>query len=315
MAAESRRAIYAAIGANLAIAITKFIAASFTHSSAMISEGIHSLVDTGNGGLLLLGINRSQKPADAAHPFGHGKELYFWTLIVAIMIFAVGGGVSAYEGLLHILRPEPIANPSWNYIVLASCHRLRRLFFCSRVSEHFRRYRETKAFGSSIHTSKDPTTFTVLFEDTAALLGLIVALAGVYLAQVFNNPFFDGAASIVIGIILALVAVLLAYESKGLLIGEAADPETIKNIRHLAESDPCVQRVNNLLTMHFGPNSILLALDVRLGSGLSAAEVKQTVDRIETAIRKQYPDVKHVFIEFDSTPAKPILRDVRHESL
>jgi cation diffusion facilitator family transporter len=314
MAAESRRAIYAAIGANLAIAITKFIAASFTRSSAMISEGIHSLVDTGNGGLLLLGIKRSQKPADAAHPFGHGKELYFWTLIVAIMIFAVGGGVSAYEGLLHILRPEPIANPLWNYIVLG----LAIVFEGYSFAVAFRAFQTVQGNQSiwrSIHTSKDPTTFTVLFEDTAALLGLVVALAGVYLAQVFNNPFFDGAASIVIGIILALVAVLLAYESKGLLVGEAADPETIKNIRRLAESDHCVQRVDNILTMHFGPNSILLALDVRLGSGLSAAEVKQAVDRVETAIRQHYPDVKHVFIEFDSTPAKPILAEARRESV
>jgi cation diffusion facilitator family transporter len=309
MVVESRKAIYAAIGANLAIAVTKFIAASFTHSSAMISEGIHSLVDTGNGGLLLLGIKRSQKPADAAHPFGHGKEVYFWTLIVAIMIFAVGGGVSAYEGLLHILHPEPIANPLWNYIVLG----LAIIFEGYSFAVAFRAFQAIKGTQSiwrSIHTSKDPTTFTVLFEDTAALLGLIVALAGVYLAQAFNNPYFDGAASIVIGAILALVAVLLAYESKGLLIGEGADPDTIRNIRRLAESDPCVERVNNSLTMHFGPNSIMLALDLQLGSGLSAAEVKQAIDRIEKTIRKHHPDVKYVFTEFDSVPAKPVLSEV-----
>jgi cation diffusion facilitator family transporter len=304
---ESKKAIYAAIAANLAIAVTKFTAAAFTRSSAMISEGIHSLVDTGNGGLLLLGIKRSQKPADAAHPFGHGKELYFWTLIVAIMIFAVGGGVSAYEGLLHILHPEPIANPSWNYIVLG----LAIVFEGYSFAVAFRAFKSvkgTQTIWRSIHTSKDPTTFTVLFEDTAALLGLIVALAGVYLAHNFNNPYFDGAASIVIGIILALVAVLLAYETKGLLIGEAADSETIKNIRRVAESDSCVQGVNNILTMHFGPNSIMLALELRLPSSLSAEEVKQTVDRVERAIRERYPDVKHVFIEFDSEPAKPLLR-------
>ena len=309
MVVESRKAIYAAIGANLAIAVTKFIAASFTRSSAMISEGIHSLVDTGNGGLLLLGIKRSQKPADAAHPFGHGKEVYFWTLIVAIMIFAVGGGVSAYEGLLHILHPEPIANPMWNYIVLG----LAIVFEGYSFTVAFRAFQAIKGDQSiwhSIHTSKDPTTFTVLFEDTAALLGLIVALAGIYLAQAFNNPYFDGAASIVIGAILALVAVLLAYESKGLLIGEGADPETIRNIRRMAESDPCVERVSNILTMHFGPNSIMLVLDLELGSGLSAAEVKQAVDRIEKTIRKHYPDVKHVFTEFDSVPAKPVLSEV-----
>jgi cation diffusion facilitator family transporter len=314
MAVESRRAIYAAIGANLAIAVTKFIAAAFSRSSAMLSEGIHSLVDTGNGGLLLLGIKRSQKPADAAHPFGHGKELYFWTLIVAIMIFAVGGGVSAYEGLLHILHPEPIANPSWNYIVLGLAIVFEGYSFTVALRA-FQTLKGNQSIWRSIHTSKDPTTFTVLFEDTAALLGLIVALVGIYLTQAFNNPYFDGAASIVIGIILAVVAVLLAYESKGLLIGEGADPETIKNIRRLAESDPCVEGVNNILTMHFGPNSIMLALDLRLRSGLSAAEVKQAVDRIENAIRKHYPDVKHVFIEFDSAQAKPVLSEACRESL
>lgn len=314
MAAESRRAIYAAIGANLAIAATKFVAASFTGSSAMISEGIHSLVDTGNGGLLLLGIKRSQKPADSAHPFGHGKELYFWTLIVAIMIFAVGGGVSAYEGLLHILHPEPIANPLWNYIVLILAIIFEGYSFMVALKT-FRAVQGDQSIWRSIHTSKDPTTFTVLFEDTAALLGLVVALVGVYLAHAFNNPFFDGAASIVIGVILALVAVLLAYESKGLLIGEAADPETINNIRRLAASDPHVQRVNNILTMHFGPNSIMLALDVRLRSELSAAEVKQTVDRIEAAIRQRYPDIRHIFTEFDSATAKPVLSELHHENL
>jgi cation diffusion facilitator family transporter len=304
---ESKKAIYAAIGANLAIAVTKFIAAAFTRSSAMLSEGIHSLVDTGNGGLLLLGIKRSQKPADAAHPFGHGKELYFWTLIVAIMIFAVGGGVSAYEGLLHILRPEPIANPSWNYVVLGLAIVFESYSFAVAFKA-FQTAKGTQSIWRSIHASKDPTTFTVLLEDTAALLGLIVALVGVYLAHAFNNPYFDGAASIVIGVILALVAVLLAYESKGLLIGEGADPETINNIRRLAKSDPCVQGVKNILTMHFGPNSIMLALDLRLRSGLSAAEVKLSVDRIEKAIRKQYPDVKHIFTEFDSETARPLLR-------
>jgi cation diffusion facilitator family transporter len=214
--AESRKAIYAAIGANLAIAATKFTAAAFTGSSAMISEGIHSLVDTGNGGLLLLGIERSQQPADATHPFGYGKELYFWTLIVAIMIFAVGGGISAYEGLLHILNPRPIENPLWNYVVLGLAIVFEGLSFFVAFRA-FQAAKGEEAFWRAIHTSKDPTTFTVLFEDAAALLGLIVALAGIYLAHEFDNPYFDGGASIVIGTILAAVAVLLAYETKGLL--------------------------------------------------------------------------------------------------
>ena len=299
--AESRQAIYAAIGANFAIAVTKFTAAAFTGSSAMISEGIHSLVDTGNGGLLLLGIERSQQPADTGHPFGYGKELYFWTLIVAIMIFAVGGGISAYEGLLHILNPRPIESPMWNYAVLV----LAIIFESYSFYVAFKAFQAAKGeevFWRAIHSSKDPTTFTVLFEDSAALLGLVVALIGVYLAHTLGNPYFDGSASIVIGVILATVAVLLAYETKGLLIGEGADPETLAEIRQLAGSDPAVERVNRALTMYFGPHTVLLAMDLQFRKDLSATELEQTVDRLEEKIRKRHQDVKHIFIESDSLP-------------
>jgi len=233
MAAESTRVIYAAIAANLVIAVTKFIAAGFTGSSAMLSEGIHSLVDTGNGGLMLLGVRRSRRPADAAHPFGYGKELYFWTLIVAIVIFAVGGGISAYEGLLHILSPKPIADPAWNYIVLGIAVVFEGYSF-TVAFKAFQAERGKLSIWQSIDQSKDPTTYTVLFEDSAALVGLVVALLGVFFAQFLDNPYFDGGASIVIGLILAAVAVLLAYESKDLLVGEALDPETLKDIRRLA---------------------------------------------------------------------------------
>jgi cation diffusion facilitator family transporter len=300
--AESRKAIYAAIGANLAIAATKFTAAAFTGSSAMISEGIHSLVDTGNGGLLLLGIERSQRPADAAHPFGYGKELYFWTLIVAIMIFAVGGGISAYEGLLHILNPRPIENPLWNYSVLVLAIFFEGYSFYVAFGA-FQAAKGEQVFWRAIHTSKDPTTFTVLFEDSAALLGLVVALIGVYLADRLENPYFDGAASIVIGTILAAVAVLLAYETKGLLVGEGADPQTLREIRRLAERDPTVESVNRALTMYFGPHTVLLAMDLQFRKDLSATKLEQTVDRLEEAIRKRYPDVKHIFIESESLPS------------
>src|SRR5919109_2798720 len=244
MGSESIKAIYAAIAANLGIAVTKFAAAAFTGSSAMISEGIHSLVDTGNGGLMLLGVHRSRRPADDRHPFGYGKELYFWTLIVAIVIFAVGGGISAYEGLLHVLHPSHLENPTWNYVVLG----------LSLVFESYSFIVALKAFQSakgdlslwqSIETSKDPTTYTVLFEDSAALLGLVVAFAGVFFSQVFDIAYFDGAASILIGVILAVVAILLAYESKGLLVGEAVDPKTLKDIRRLAESDARVEAMKS----------------------------------------------------------------------
>jgi len=299
MAVESTKVIYAAIIANLAIAVIKFTAAAFTGSSAMLSEGIHSLVDTGNGGLMLFGLHRSRKPADAEHPFGYGKELYFWTLIVAIVIFAVGGGISAYEGLLHILHPKPFEHPVWNYIVLGLAFVFEGYSF-TIAFKAFQAERGKLTIWQSIATSKDPTTYTIVFEDAAALLGLVVAFIGVFLAHMFNNPYFDGAASIVIGIILAVVAVLLAYESRGLLVGEAVDPETLKNIRRLAESDPRVESVRNALTMHFGPHTVLLAMDLGFRKDLSAAEVEESIDRLEEAIRRAHPEVKHIFIESES---------------
>jgi len=299
MAVESSKVIYAAIAANLAIAVTKFIAAAFTGSSAMLSEGIHSFVDMGNGGLMLLGVRRSQKAADATHPFGYGKELYFWTLIVAIVIFALGGGVSAYEGVLHLLHPLPIEHALWNYAVLG----LALIFEGYSFFVAYRAFRQEKGDQSiwrSINTSKDPTTYTVLFEDSAALLGLVVALVGVFWAHQFDNPYFDGAASLVIGIILGIVAVLLAYESKGLLVGEPLDPEALENIKRLAESDPRVEQMKNALTMYFGPHTILLAMDLQFRKDLSAAEVEESVDRLEETLRQHYPDIKHIFIESES---------------
>jgi len=303
MPAESTKVIYAAIVANLAIAAIKFTAAAFTGSSAMISEGIHSIVDTGNGGLMLLGVRRSHKPADPEHPFGYGKELYFWTLIVAIVIFAVGGGISAYEGLLHILNPKPFGDPIWNYVVLGLAFVFEGYSFIVAFKA-FQKDRGELSVWQSIETSKDPTTYTVLFEDGAALLGLIIALGGVFSAHVLDNPHFDGAASILIGMVLASVAVLLAYETKGLLVGEAVDPETLKHIRQLAESDARVESVKNALTMYFGPHTILLAMDLRFRPDLSAAEVEESIDGLEDQIRKHHPDVKHIFIESESITAK-----------
>jgi cation diffusion facilitator family transporter len=299
MAAESTKAIYAAIAANLAIAMMKFTAAGFTGSSAMLSEGIHSLVDTGNGGLLLVGIRMSKKPADATHPFGYGKELYFWTLIVAMLIFGVGGGVSTYEGILHLLHPSPLEDPTWSYAVLGLAFVFEAIVFAIAFKQ-FQAIKGEQSTWQAIRTSKDPTTFTVLFEDSAAMLGLVAALAGIFLAHQFNNPYFDGAASIVIGLILATVAFFIGYESKGLLVGEGADPEILKNIRRLAESDADVQAVQRLLTMYFGPHTILLAMALEFRRHLSASGLEQTVDRLEKKIRDHHQDVKHIFIESES---------------
>ena len=294
--AESKKAIYAAIVGNAAIAITKFTAAAFTGSSAMLSEGIHSLVDTGNGGLLLLGIHKSKKPADETHPFGYGKELYFWTLIVAMLIFGVGGGVSIYEGILHLIHPNPLEDPTWSYVVLGLAIVFEGVVFVIAFKQ-FQAVKGEQTTWQAIRTSKDPTTFTVLFEDSAAMLGLLAALIGIFLADKLQNPYFDGAASIVIGLILATVAFFIGYESKGLLVGEGADRETLQSIKALAEGDPVVQAVERPLTMHFGPHTVLLTMNVEFRNGLSGEERDSAVVRLEKAIRDKHKDINHIFIE------------------
>jgi len=292
----SRLAIIAAILGNLAIAVTKFVAAFLTGSSAMLSEGIHSLVDTGNGLLLLLGLRLSRRPPDVRHPFGHGKELYFWSLVVAIMIFAVGAGMSVYEGIQHILHPNPVENPLINYIVLGLAIVFEGISFSVAFRE-FRKVSGGQAILSAIQRSKDPSIFTVLIEDSAAMAGLLIALVGVFLGHQLNNPYFDGGASVAIGLVLALVAVFLAYECKGLLVGEGADPEVVAGIRETAAADPAVAAVLDALTMHFGPQEVLLTLDVRFRAGLSAEEAAAAVERLETAIQTRYPFVNRIFIE------------------
>ena len=296
MATESKIAIFAAIAGNTAIATTKFVAAAVTGSSAMLSEGIHSLVDTGNGALLLLGVRQSKKPADTTHPFGHGKELYFWSLIVAIFIFALGGGMSVYEGVTHIAQPHQLADPKWNYVVLGFAIVFESISFLFALKA-FRTEMGDKRVWQTVHESKDPTTFTILFEDTAALLGLLVAFVGIFLGHQLQNPYLDGVASIVIGVILAVVAGFLAYECKGLLIGEAVDQETLESIRAIADADSSVVEVRNALTMHFGPQDVLLALDIRFKRELTSSGIASAVNRLERKIRERHPQIKRIFIE------------------
>jgi cation diffusion facilitator family transporter len=296
MTNESKVAVIAAIAGNLAIAATKLIAAYFSGSSAMLSEGIHSLVDTGNGALLLVGFKRSQRPPDEIHPFGHGKELYFWPMVVAILIFALGGGMSIYEGVTHLSHPAQHGDPKWNYIVLGLA------FIFESISSYF----AFKAFRGelrgrhpirAIRESKDPNTFTVLFEDSAALLGLIVAFIGIFLGHQLHNPYIDGIASIAIGLILCAVACFLAYETKGLLIGEGVDPATLDSIRAMTGSDPDVDELKKALTMHFGPHSVLVTLDVRFKADLTGEAIANAINRIERQIRERHPEIKYVYIE------------------
>ena len=299
MPGESKKAVFAALAGNLAIAVSKFVAAAITGSSAMVSEGIHSIVDTGNQGLLLLGMRRSRRPADETHPFGYGKELYFWTLVAAILIFAVGGGMSFYEGVTHLLNPRPLTDATWNYSVIGLAFVFEGISW-SVAFRGLRAARQGQGFFQSIHSSKDPTLITVLLEDTAALVGLLIALAGVALGHWLDNPYLDGSASIGIGVVLASVAIFLAYESKGLLVGEAVLPSTLAEIRALVSADPAVKGLVRALTMHFGPHEILLNLDIRFRAGLSIAEATAAIDRIEESIRRHHSDVKRIFIEIES---------------
>ena len=296
MANSTKTGIYAAIAANTAIAIAKFIAGGVTGSSAMLSEGIHSVVDTGNGLLLLLGIRRSKRAPDDTHPFGHGKELYFWSLIVAILIFSIGGGMSFYKGIVHMQAPTPLTDPTWSYVVLGLAAVFESIALYLAL-KNFNATRGDRPFWAALRASKDPGNFAIIFEDTAALLGLIVAALGVYAGHALNNPYLDGVASLLIGVILALTAAFLAYESKGLLIGEGADPDVLRRIRALVQADAAVLNAKQPLSMHFGPNDVFLALDVNFHPDLSAAEIEEAVDRIEKNIRQQHPDIQRIFIE------------------
>jgi cation diffusion facilitator family transporter len=293
---SSKTVIYAAIGGNLAIAVTKVLAALWTGSSAMLSEGVHSLVDTGNGLLLLWGIRQAAKPPDDRHPFGRGKELYFWTLIVAVLIFGIGGGISIYEGLKHIQHPEAQTDPTINYVVLGFAFAFEGAAWFVAFRE-FRKLKGRRGYLQAVRESKDPTTFTVLFEDSAAMLGLIVAFLGVYFGHALGVPELDGTASVVIGIILCVVAAFLAYESKGLLIGEGIDPQTRADITKFVQADPDVDRLVRALSMHFGPADVLLTLEIAFRPGLSAAQAAAAIDRLDKAIRAAHPEVRHLFVE------------------
>jgi cation diffusion facilitator family transporter len=295
----SKKVIYAALAGNGLIAITKFFAAFWTGSSAMLSEGIHSLVDTGNQGLLLLGIARSSKPADERHPFGYGVELYFWAFVVAILIFAVGAGISIYEGIAKIKDPHPITSPHINYIVLSFALVFEAVAWWIAFKEFLLR-KGKRSWLAAVRNSKDPAVFTVLFEDTAAMLGLIIAFIGIYAAQVTGLMWLDGAASIAIGIVLALTAFFLAYETKGLLIGEGADKETIRIIKDMVLATPTLSGLNEIRTLHRGPEDILLALSLDFEDNLTAGKVEEAIWQIETAIRERFPQVGRVFIEVQS---------------
>ncbi len=302
MSSGSKTVIYAALAGNTLIALTKFTAAAFTGSSAMLSEGIHSLVDTGNQALLLHGLKQAGKPADADFPFGHGKEVYFWSFVVAILIFALGGGISIYEGIHHLRQPQAIISPMINYIVLALAMAFEggAWFFALR---EFGRSMGKLGYFTAIHRAKDPSVFVVLFEDSAAMLGLVVAFAGIVLSQTTGILYFDGAASVLIGLILIGTATWLAYETKGLLIGESANRPVVDGIRIILQGEPIVEHVNEVLTMHMGPDYILANVSLDFSDSASADDVEKTIARMTALIKQHYPQVKRVFIEAEKVRA------------
>ena len=299
MSSSSRKTIFVAIAANVGIAVAKVVGFVFTGSSAMLSEAIHSLVDCGNGALLLFGQRQSRKPADETHPFGHGKELYFWSLIVALLIFVLGGGISIAEGIAHIRHPAPTEDALWAYVILAVAFFFEGYSFLVSVRE-FRTETSHQPIFRAIHQSKDPSIFTVLFEDTAALLGLVTAFLGILLSHSFRWPLADGIASVLIGLILLTVASLLIIESKGLLIGEGADRTTLHAIRELATADADVDQVAYPFTMYFGPHAVLLTMNVQFRRGITAEAIERAIARIETTIRASFPDVRYIYLEVGS---------------
>jgi cation diffusion facilitator family transporter len=298
-AGGSKVAIYAAIGANLAIATMKFVAAFFTGSAAMLSEGIHSAIDTANGLLLLYGIKRSKKEPDAKHPFGYGKEVYFWSFIVAIFIFALGGGLAIYEGIDHLRHPiHNLADTGidyWNYGVLIGAIVFESFSFWMAYREFRKAY--PTGFFSAISKSKDAATFAVMVEDTAALAGLVIALMGVTLADVTHNPVFDGAASIAIGLLLSAVALFLARETKGLLVGESAVPEEIDTVNQILSDYGQIKHYGNLRSMHLGPDNVLLAVDINFWDSTTAGEIEELVKEIEARIVAIHPHFKQIYLE------------------
>jgi cation diffusion facilitator family transporter len=298
----SKTVIYAALIGNFLIAVTKFVAASFTGSAAMLSEGIHSLVDTGNELLLLYGLHRAGRPPDRSHPFGHGREIYFWTFVVAVLIFALGGGFSIYEGIEHWIHPEEAANPIVNYVVLGISFVFEGVSWWIALRE-FNRQKGDRGYLEAMARSKDPTTFTVLLEDSIALLGLLTALIGIFIAQQIGSPVPDAIASIVIGLMLTATAAFLARESKNLLLGEQALPEVRSAIENAAASEAAVREVNGVITAQIGPETIVALVSAEFDDHLTTPEIESAVERIEEKVKAAHPEVVSVFIR-PQTPAR-----------
>ncbi|OOQ61781.1 cation diffusion facilitator family transporter [Mucilaginibacter pedocola] len=311
MAASSHKTIYAALAANLLIAVTKFIAGAISNSAAMIAEGVHSLVDTVNELLLLLGLHRSKKKPDASHPFGYGKELYFWSFIVSIMIFGLGGGISIYQGIAHIIKPEEMGDPTVNYIVLGLSIIFEGTSLIIAIKQ-FNQVRGTTPFWEAVVKSKDPSSFLVLFEDAAAVAGLFIVMIFVYLSHAFNKPYLDGVASLLVGLILVVVSAILARESRSLLMGEGVSSTTRDKICHLVEGNEQVIKVQHILSTYQSPTEVLMMLIVAFKEDMDTGELNVAIDRIRDQVKAEFEFVRFIMIQPESVEHHMLWNDDSH---
>jgi len=292
----SRKVVYAGIVGNLLVAVTKFVAAGFTHSSAMLSEAVHSVVDTLNQVVMLYGLRRASRPADPGHPLGYGRELYFWSFVVAVLIFAIGAGVSVYEGIRHVMDPEPMQNPWVNYLVLGLAGLIEFGSWTVAMRE-FNRQRGDQGYFEAAEKTKDPSTLTLLLEDSAALIGIAIALVGTAASQLLGMPILDGVASILIGLLLGVVSMFLARESKRLLIGEPARRGLVEAIKRCAQAQEGVANVNGLLTIHLAPRQVVCALSIEFEDALQVPSLEKAVEEMEARIRQSHPEVTLLFVK------------------
>lgn len=294
--ASSNKSIYSALAANLLIAVTKFIAGAFSNSAAMISEGIHSLVDTVNQILLLFGLYRSKKPADSGRPFGYGKELYFYSFIVSILIFGLGGGLSIYQGITHIIEPEELGDPTWNYVVLA----LSVVFEGTSLviaAREFNKVRGKDSWWDAIVKSKDPSNFLVLFEDGAAVTGLFIVMICMFFSHQYHIPELDGLASLLVGLLLVAVSVILARESRSLLLGEGVSDESKNKIVQICGKDPAVSKVLSVISTYQSPEEVLLILILAFKEDLDTQDINEAIDRIRLEIKEAFKLIRFVIIQ------------------
>lgn len=303
MMTSSRKVIYAALAGNCLIAISKVIAAIMTGSSAMLSEAVHSVADTGNEILLLYGLRRGKMPADNQFPFGHGKEIYFWSFVVAMVLFAGGAGLSMYKGIDHLISPVPVKNSYVSYSVIGLAIVFEGISWHIALTE-FGKSKGAWSYIRAIHRGKDPSIFIVLMEDSAAIIGLVIAFLGILISNLTGSPAYDAAAAVIIGLILAGTALLLASETKSLLIGESANKEVVQGIRKIACSYKEIKQVNEVLTMHMGPDFILVNISVDFVDPIFATAVEVTVAELDRAIKQTYPHVQRIFIEIETWQTK-----------